>query len=387
MQIPIVFSMDNNYIMPINVAITSLLENREESTFYLIYILIGENVDTYTQNQFKSSLSNYNGFSLNYVNAIDCEKFIDLDHFSKMRNTYSEAIFYRLFLHQLLPSDIDKCIYCDGDVVINTDLSNLFSIDIEKKLFAAEHDPYIQYVDLNDGMCLQEEYINSGVLIINCKRWREEHIEEKIVPLIGRKFRFPDQDILNIIGGKRIEVLPEKEYVEDLPYEKVSSDNEIIGNSIIHFNSFLKPWNTALCHPYYELWERYAKMCGYSSIIEKNNESRGLFKKYIEANGIKKVLIWGATITSLYAAFAIESFGVEVIGFGDNNDTKREVEYYKYHVYGTEKMKELEGYHIIIVSRSVMEVAKQLNKIGVCKSKIIPWNQIWLMIWSGEYGV
>ena len=54
----------------------------------------------------------------------------------------SESVFsigsmYRLLIPQILPSDIEKCIYLDSDIAINLDINELWQINLNDKILAA----------------------------------------------------------------------------------------------------------------------------------------------------------------------------------------------------------------------------------------------------------
>ena len=90
---------------------------------------------------------------------------------------YSRAIYYRLLMTNTLPSSIEKIIYFDCDIVVRKSLKELWNEDIEEYSLGAVkdqllHNSIFEYnrlkYDYNKG------YFNSGVLLINLKKWRHE---------------------------------------------------------------------------------------------------------------------------------------------------------------------------------------------------------------------
>ena len=62
----------------------------------------------------------------------------------------------------------DKVLYLDSDLVVNTSLDKLFGIDLEEKSLAAVKD--------TDGITF-----NTGVLLINNEKWRQEKLKERLI--------------------------------------------------------------------------------------------------------------------------------------------------------------------------------------------------------------
>jgi lipopolysaccharide biosynthesis glycosyltransferase len=99
------------------------------------------------------------------------------------------SIFYRLFIPDLFPQ-YDKAIYIDSDTVVVDDIAKLYNNDLDNKLFAACTDSSIQYVDkmvkyIKDVLALDpKKYINSGMLVLNSKAFRDEHFIDHFMHLL-----------------------------------------------------------------------------------------------------------------------------------------------------------------------------------------------------------
>ena len=107
-------------------------------------------------------------------------------HEERLRR-WSNAAVYRLIAPEIL--DIEKVIYLDCDILMNLDISELWSIDLENypiaakpesRIFPFEIPPEIyQQIDyfktspkflVDHGNIRREDYFNSGVLILNLKK-------------------------------------------------------------------------------------------------------------------------------------------------------------------------------------------------------------------------
>ena len=104
------------------------------------------------------------------------------------------------------------------------------------------------------------EYINSGVLVMNLKKMREENFSKKFLNLLNT-YHFdsvaPDQDYLNAMCNGKILYLNEE--WDAMPAE---GKDELKNPKLIHYNLFQKPW----CYDniqYEKVFWEYAKMTDY----------------------------------------------------------------------------------------------------------------------------
>ncbi|MGN1408005.1 glycosyltransferase family 8 protein [Lactobacillus sp.] len=159
---------------------------------------------------------------------------------------FTMSIFYRLFIPNLFPQ-YDKAIYIDSDTVLNDDIAKLYETELGDNLIGACVDSSIQYVPemlryISEVLTLDpKKYINSGMLVMNAKAFRDEKFVDKFFSLLGR-YHFdciaPDQDYLNEICSGRIK------YVDGRWDAMPNENTEPLANpSLIHYNLFFKPWH------------------------------------------------------------------------------------------------------------------------------------------------
>ncbi|MDA0624950.1 glycosyl transferase family 8, partial [Acinetobacter baumannii] len=95
---------------------------------------------------------------------------------------------------------------------------------------------YIKSIGLNSN----NKYFNSGVLFINVKAWNDFQVFEKFNQLISKRdYKFPDQDVLNILLENKVNFIDEK--FNFFTQEKIHP-------VLIHFVSSPKPWSVAASH-------------------------------------------------------------------------------------------------------------------------------------------
>ena len=136
------------------------------------------------------------------------------------RSGYTEGILYRLYLPKLLP-EVSRIIYLDADILANGDIRDLWGFDTGDSAAAGRWDPpvfgYKPVAEAERSFILPfweetdwNEYINSGVLILDLERIRKEHelLEEAIDFWNTFGFSFPDQDVINYLFRGKKSLLP-----------------------------------------------------------------------------------------------------------------------------------------------------------------------------------
>lgn len=169
----------------------------------------------------------------------------------------SPLIYVRLLIPDLLPVDVEKVLYLDSDIVVNDDIGELWDIDLSQKTLFAVRDR-IAFVSAPGGLANYRElgiapdakYFNSGVLLMNLKRWRDRGISERVFSYL-RTYRdfiqMGDQDGLNAVlfddwGELEFrwnwQIIPSKNWLGIQPCWVPESDSQ----SLVHFVTSEKPW-------------------------------------------------------------------------------------------------------------------------------------------------
>ena len=133
--IPIAMASDNKYMPYTYVAIYSLLKNKAPDTVYNIYLLHSVNLK-------KKFIKNLDKLVKKYNCLI---KFIDMGNSYKNQKSRLSHISYTTFYRLLLPEILDKisyCIWLDGDVIVQKDLTLLYNIDMGDNYIAGVRDAY-----------------------------------------------------------------------------------------------------------------------------------------------------------------------------------------------------------------------------------------------------
>ena len=191
----VLFSSNDNYVRHLGVSLYSLLSNNQTEQKINCFVI---------ENEIKSAnLNNLRQIVNSFANAdlfiIPFSKFKDklkLD----MPWPVSLSCYARLFVSELLPSEIDRVLYLDCDTVITSSLSELWNINLGENVVGAVQDQVAKNVKSAVGLETIDRYFNSGVLLINLKKWREMKIGDRCLQFIDEhagKVIHHDQGVLN----------------------------------------------------------------------------------------------------------------------------------------------------------------------------------------------
>ena len=176
---------------------------------------------------------------------------------------FSVGAIYRLLIPQILDADIEKVIYLDSDVIVNLDIKELWRTELGDKICGVvpeilnRSDVQQTFLLVTDGLIQQEDYFNSGVLLINLELLRSE--KDAIINAIKftsknlRYQKFMDQDALNCCFLKRTVNLPSK-FNRFTIYAR--KDHELtLGKKIYHFAG--AGLTMDMSDPFNRLWMKY----------------------------------------------------------------------------------------------------------------------------------
>lgn len=157
-----------------------------------------------------------------------------LPQFLKSRFTIGE--FYRVFIPFVLPAEIDKAIYLDGDVIVTLDIKEFWQIDLGDKPLGVKKSYPIGSVEFR-RLVKDEDYFNNGVLLMNLKALRGEYdVVRDALEFFAKNpqcFKWPAQDLQNYCFAGRTLMLPPK-FNYSVQHE-ARARNESPGKKIYHY--------------------------------------------------------------------------------------------------------------------------------------------------------
>lgn len=267
--IPVFFTIDDGYAPFLAAAINSAVKNASSDREYKAIVLYQELSE---ENRNKLQRLTADNFAIEFVPIKSGLESITDRMSNRLRCDYfTLTIYFRLFIPVMFPQ-YDKGIYIDSDVVVLGDLAELFDTDIGDNYIGACPDHSVvdvpelaRYMENAVGVD-KYEYINSGVLLMNLKKLREEEIDKHFLTLLNT-YQFdciaPDQDYLNAMCCGKIHFLNEI-------WDTMPTDGKppVKDAKLIHYNLFSKPW----CYDniqYEDYFWKYAEDSGYLDDIKK----------------------------------------------------------------------------------------------------------------------
>ncbi len=265
-------------------------------------------------------------------NMKDTIIFIEMPNFDKIIGKkadikrYSASMFSRILISSLLPKDVNRIIYLDCDTMINTSLEELWEYDLKNKPIGAVNDYRSVNYQKNLGIMEENCYINSGVLLIDLIKYKENKLEERLVNAIGKYngiLEFPDNDVICKIAQNEIELLPLKYNVTSIffmtNYKELKTlrkpnicdeyniySSAISNPSIVHFTTcFLmngRPWMKNCNHPLTNKYLEYYKKTAWKDepLQEEKSNLKNKIKRTIVKILPRKIMIFVVGIVHAY---------------------------------------------------------------------------------------
>lgn len=229
---------------------------------------------------------------------------------------YTNAIYYRLELPNVLAKDIKKCIYVDCDLLFFDDISKLNAVDLQGHPIGAIEDIGLttsikgrKEKAQSIGLEADDLYFNSGVIVMDLDSWRKNNYVEQAFSLAkSNDFVSHDQDVLNKLFLRnwqplnwRWNVTPPISYL----YPKILFNSAIREKAlrarkkpgILHYAGRYKAWEFKRYEHfndyYYELFSKSAFLETEMPQLSKQNIGRNftkeLFRMYL-ADCLTKIL-------------------------------------------------------------------------------------------------
>ena len=264
--IPLFFAVDDNYAKFLVITLESIFENASKDYKYDVVVL-----NTGLKEESKNLIKKYSSEEVNIIFFDVRHKLQLISQDLSIRDYYSKATYYRLFIADLFPQ-YEKALYLDCDIVVLGDISKLYNHDLRNNLVGAIPDGAVQLTEefieyVNKGLGIKEEnYFNAGVLLMNLSEFRRTDLEGRFIKLL-KQYTFEiaqDQDYLNVLTKDHVL------YIDD-SWNVMPLGNYVKPVNLIHYNLSFKPWKYDNIQYEEYFWE-YAKKAGViDSILDIKN--------------------------------------------------------------------------------------------------------------------
>lgn len=212
--------------------------------------------------------------NLNNLTAIKFDK--EKVNFPNLENTHvSEATYYRLYLENYLPDNIDNLIYIDPDTVCLNNPENELEIQIKKLNMShysiaafSESEGYTKntsdYEEVYKRLGMKNrKYFNAGIMIIDFKKWIDNDTTNSLIEKMYTIFDnivYWDQDVMNsFFDGEYLELADNFNFTVPIDveiYSRITSEKKFNEIYFLHYAGKFKPWNIkGLFHPAAECYQ------------------------------------------------------------------------------------------------------------------------------------
>ena len=263
-NIPIVL-MSSSYFAPYISALLQSLIDTSSSFYGYDIIILHKNIEEKMQEKLKRIANDVDNFSIRFFKA--SKMFANAKLFVS-NPEYAEEAYYRILTSWIL-REYDKAIVMDGDIVVKSDIAELFSIELEDNFIGAVEDIVFQgmlNINFNKDMEYSKNvmgldnpysYVNTGVMLMNLAAQRAHFTKEEIIEFLNaHKYKIQEQDAINVLFKRKIKLLDlcwnyyvetntwVTKMLEAAPLEKYNLYRSQKGtHGVIHYANRPRPWD------------------------------------------------------------------------------------------------------------------------------------------------
>lgn len=153
----IVFCLDNNFVMQTGVAMTSVCENNQTES--IKFHLISTGLSNENQMDLRNIVDKYGKEICFYIvdDSLLANCPVNVPGQSK---TVSIATYLKVFIVNILPDNIDKVLYLDGDLIVRGSLTDLWNTDISEVSLAAVRDIFADDIRVYNRLCYYDSSLD-----------------------------------------------------------------------------------------------------------------------------------------------------------------------------------------------------------------------------------
>lgn len=187
-----------------------------------------------------------------------------------LNRNFTKAAYYRMFVPGILGDEYDRILHLDVDVYVhNRKIFDLLDLDMGLRAIGAVREIFVAHArdpasakELKETLAggIAGKYLNSGVLLIDIAKFRDQSVEERFVQAVeaAPALAHLDQSALNtVLKGNWLELSPAFN-MQGSAWNSFIRD--ICEPVIVHFVGETKPWHGARFaedHPVRVELERY----------------------------------------------------------------------------------------------------------------------------------
>lgn len=281
----ILYTLNDKFVPQVNAGICSVCENNkdiDEINFYLMSVGITDE----NKKKLKEFVKKYKR-NISIIELGDLKKYFSFDFDT---NGWNPIVLARLILEQILPLNVEKILYLDGDTIVRGNLLDLWNMNMNGKTIGMSIEPTIDKNRIRILNLENHPYYNAGVLLVDLNRWRKIGAGKQILDYYS-KFKgnlfANDQDAINgALKEEIITISPKYNFynifnqysynflkkqlypIEYIP--KQIYDDAIKNPVIIHYLGEERPWRKGNTHKYKNDYKKYLSMTDFKDTPDEN---------------------------------------------------------------------------------------------------------------------
>lgn len=280
----VVLAADDNFAMPLAATVRSALDNLAAGRKLNIYILDGGIGETN-----KRRLERSWPEERRHVTWVD----VDASALTDVPTSghVNLVSYFRILLPSLLPAELRRVIYLDSDLIVRTDLTQLWNCEMGSNLCLAAQDCAAPYLDATAALVSYPQcgrhlgsprpvanyrelgldplaaYFNAGVLLVDLAGWRDAELPRQMIACLETNQQHVlwwDQYAMNVVLAGRWGALDARwnqgSNIFSFPsWSQSPLDREAYHRLrddpfIVHFTTRHKPWSVSCLHPLRKLF-------------------------------------------------------------------------------------------------------------------------------------
>ena len=275
----IVYAADRSFGEILGVSATSLMENSKDMKEIRLHIF-DMGIAPEDKEKIEGLCRAFGRAEPHWIDAEDISRELHM-HVDADRGSLAQ--FARIFLSRHLPEETERVLYLDCDTILRRSVRELWNLDLQGHTVGALLDAFSRFYRRDIGLSPRDVMFNSGVMLVDLKRWRALTVEERILAFIRSRQGFVekgDQGALNAVLShdclcidpkfNAVTIFYDFSYREMMFYRKppayyprAAVEQAAADPALVHFTlSFLskRPWMRGCEHPFAGEWLRYKAM-------------------------------------------------------------------------------------------------------------------------------
>lgn len=271
----IFYTSNDGFVPQLGAGICSICENNRAAGE--IHFYIGSLGITPEHQAQLAQLGQCYGREVTFLEIGDLRQWIGFDFDT---SGWNPIVLARLLADRILPGEVERVLYLDGDTIVRGDLQPLWDTDLGGCILGASIEATMSAKRREQLGLGEHPYVNAGVLLIDLKLWRERRAGQRVLSFYEQnkgKLFANDQDAINGALAGEICILSPKynfytmcwyypyrvlvKLAKPAPYvSKAIFDDALADPVIIHYLGEVRPWRKNNGHKYNADYHHYLSL-------------------------------------------------------------------------------------------------------------------------------